>query len=133
MPVSMGVAVRVHVRIGDIGHTITVRQLNSQARHAGEVSWLREFWEHFWGRNNDEPSPERTVEAAWVPMWQSQMITDELISDGIPAKVVEDYGINMLVHSREPMARIFVTEDRKAEAEALIEEILGHPPRHRSV
>ena len=75
----------------------------------------------------------RTVEAAWVPAWQSQMLTDELNASGIPAKVVEDYGINLLVHAREPMARIFVTEDRRAEAESLLEEWLGHPPRHRSV
>jgi len=29
------------------------------------------------------------------------------------------------------MARIFVTEDRKAEARELITEILGHPPGQR--
>lgn len=97
------------------------------------MGWLREFWDHFWGRDDDEPSPERTVEAAWVPQWQSQILADELVASGIPAQAVEDYGINLLVHSREPMARIFVTEDRKAEAEELLEEWLGHPPRHRSV
>lgn len=97
------------------------------------MGWLGEFWEYFWGRGDDEPSGERTVEAAWVPMWQSQMLAAELIAAGIPAQVAEDYGINLLVHSREPMARIFVTDDRLAEAETLIEEIIGHPPRHRSV
>ncbi|MEL6892911.1 MAG: hypothetical protein AAFP84_15045 [Actinomycetota bacterium] len=97
------------------------------------MGWFGEFWDHFWGRDRGDPSPDRTTEAAWVPTWQSQILTDELNASGIPAQVVEDYGINLLVHSREPMARIFVTEDRRAEAEALIEEMIGHPPRHRSV
>jgi len=96
------------------------------------MGWAREFWEHFWGRDR-EPSADRTVEAAWVPMWQSQMLTDELRAAGIPAEAVDDFGLNMLVHSREPMARIFVTEDRKEEAEDVLAEILGHPPKHRSV
>ena len=129
----MRLALSLSARIGGIGHTMTVRQPGCHVRHAVNVGWLREFWEHFWGRSSDDPSAERTVEAAWVPLWQSQIITDELINDGIPARMVEDYGINMLVHSREPMARVFVTEDRRVEAESLIEEILGHPPRHRSV
>lgn len=77
------------------------------------------------------PTYDKTVEAGWVPAWQGQMITDALIEDGIPAVVTEDFNLNLLLHSREPMSRIFVTEDRKAEAEAVIEEILGHPPRHR--
>jgi hypothetical protein len=79
------------------------------------------------------PNPDRTVEAAWVPAWQGQMLTDELIAGEIPAVVVEDFNLNLMMHSREPMARIFVTEDRKAEAESLIEEIIGHPPRHRGL
>lgn len=59
------------------------------------------------------------------------MVTDELVADGIPAVVVEDYNINLTMYAREPMSRIFVTEDRRADAEAVVEEILGHPPRKR--
>lgn len=89
-----------------------------------------------WLLGRDElapPDPERTVEAAWIPTWQGQMITDELIAAGIPAVVVEDFGINLTMYTREPMSRIFVTEDRKAAAEALIAEIIGHEPRHRGL
>ena len=34
--------------------------------------------------------------------------------------MTEDFGVTVTMYSRETMARIFVTEDRKAEAEALI-------------
>ena len=93
---------------------------------------LGQFWDYFW-RNADENTadPDRSAEAAWLPLWQSQMITDELIASGVPAVVTDDFNLNMTMYSREPMARIFVTEDRHAEAIEIIEEILGHPPRHR--
>lgn len=61
------------------------------------------------------------------------MVTDTLIDAGIPAVVSEDFSINLTMYTREPMSRIFVTEDRRDDAEALIEEILGHPPRHRGL
>ena len=44
-----------------------------------------------------------------------------------------DEVIHLGIYSREPMARIFVTEDRKAEAENLIEEFTGVAPRHRKL
>ena len=77
------------------------------------------------------PNPDRTVEAAWVPHWQAQMIVDALVAEGVPAVASEDFAIHLLTDHRGPMARIFVTEDRKAEAQAIIEEILGHPPATR--
>lgn len=73
------------------------------------------------------------MEAGWVPLWQSRMITDELIAQGVPAVVTDDYGINPMMTTSEPMARIFVTEDRRAEAEEIITEFLGHEPRHRGL
>jgi len=79
------------------------------------------------------PDPDRTVEAAWLPSWQGPMVTDALNEQGIPAVVTEDFSINLTMYSREPMCRVFVTEDRQAEAEELIEEIIGHPPRHRGL
>lgn len=92
----------------------------------------RSFWKYFWRSADEETAdPERTVEAAWLPMWQGQMMTDELIASGIPAVVTDDFSLNMTMYSREPMARIFVTEDRAVEAAEIIEEMLGHPPRHR--
>jgi hypothetical protein len=46
--------------------------------------------------------------------------------------MTEDFGVTVSMYQRETMARIFVTEDRKAEAEALITEITGIPPAHRT-
>lgn len=66
-----------------------------------------------------------------MPFWQAQMIVDELVADGIPAVMAEDFGLHLSMYNREAMARIFVTEDRQAEAEALITEITGIPPAHR--
>jgi hypothetical protein len=37
------------------------------------------------------------------------------------------------MNSREPMARVFVTEDRKAEAREVMTDLLGHPPAHRRI
>ena len=86
------------------------------------------------GRDEPKPpNPDRTVEAGWVPAWQSQMICDELNAEGVPAVVTEDYGLNPLMSASEPMARIFVTEDRQAEAQEIITEILGHEPRRRDI
>jgi hypothetical protein len=77
------------------------------------------------------PDAGRTVEAAWVPHWQARMIVDELVAEGIPAVMTEDFSIHLTMYNREPMARIFVTEDRQADARALVGEILGHPPSTR--
>ncbi|MGA9275603.1 hypothetical protein [Ilumatobacter sp.] len=91
-----------------------------------------ELWDWIRGRDPvDPPSPDRTVEAAWLPQWLSRMVTEELVAADIPAVVVDDFNINLTMYTREPMSRIFVTEDRQAEAQQLVEDILGHPPRHR--
>jgi len=76
------------------------------------------------------PDPERTCEAAWLPMWQAQLVLHELWEREIPAVVSEDFTSHLRFGAREPMARIFVMEPRLVEAEAAIEEIIGHPPAH---
>jgi hypothetical protein len=77
------------------------------------------------------PDPERSVEAAWLPMWQAQLVLHELTERDIPAVVSEDHASHMIGMSREPMARIFVMEPLLSVAKAAIEEITGHPPaRH---
>lgn len=92
----------------------------------------RELWDWILGRDPlDPPNPDKTVEAAWLPQWLSRMVTEELVAAGIPAVVVDDFNINLTMYSREPMSRIFVTEDRQAEARELVGEILGHEPRRR--
>ena len=93
---------------------------------------LRSAWHWVFGKHlPNPPDPDRTVEAAWVPFWQARMIADELVASGIPAVMAEDFGLHLTMYSREPMARIFVTEDRKAEAQAVITEITGTPPATR--
>ncbi len=77
------------------------------------------------------PDPDRTVEAAWLPMWQAQLVLHELWERDIPSVVSEDHSSHLIMIAREPMARIFVMEPLLAEAEAAIEEITGAPPAHQ--
>jgi hypothetical protein len=77
------------------------------------------------------PDPDRIVEAAWVPAWQARMMTDELVAAGIPAVTTDDFEMYLTTYTREPMARIFVTEDRAVEARALITDLTGLEPRRR--
>ncbi|MCU0259716.1 MAG: DUF2007 domain-containing protein [Ilumatobacteraceae bacterium] len=76
------------------------------------------------------PDPERTVEAAWLPLWQAQLVLHELWERDIPAVMSEDFTSHLRFGAREPMARIYVMEPRLAAAEAVIEEITGYPPAH---
>lgn len=77
------------------------------------------------------PDPDRTVEAAWLPMWQAHLVLHELVEREVHAVLSEDHTSHMIMMAREPMARIFVMEPELAAAEAVIEEILGFPPAHQ--
>jgi hypothetical protein len=77
------------------------------------------------------PDPERTVEAAWLPLWQAQLVLHELWENDIPAVMSEDHTSHLIMRTRLPMARIFVMEPRLAAAEAVITEVIGHPPAHQ--
>ncbi len=91
---------------------------------------FRGAWHWVFGKHEPKPpNPDRTVEAGWVPQWMAPMIVDELKAQGVPAVTTDDYNLNPYMNSREPMARVFVTEDRKAEAREIMTEILGHRPR----
>lgn len=74
------------------------------------------------------PDPERSTEAAWVPLWQSQLIEAELRADEIHCVVVEDHSSHWTGRSAIPHARIFVMEPDLAAAERVIEEVTGYPP-----
>jgi hypothetical protein len=98
------------------------------------VPTFRSAWHWVFGKHPPrQPDPDRTIEAAWVPQWMAPMVAEELVAQGIPAVSSDDFNINPLLTSREPMARIFVTEDRLAEAREIIAEILGHPPATRDI
>ncbi|HEY5664894.1 MAG TPA: hypothetical protein VIS05_12760 [Ilumatobacter sp.] len=77
------------------------------------------------------PDPERSCEAAWLPIWQAHLVLHELWEREIPSVLSEDHSSHLIMVAREPMARIFVMEPRLAEAEAAITEIIGHPPAHQ--
>ena len=95
---------------------------------------FRGAWHWVFGKHEPKPpNPDRTVEAGWVPQWMAPMIVDELNAQGVPAVTTDDYNLNLYMNSREPMARVFVTEDRKAEAREVMTEILGHPPAQRRI
>ena len=65
-----------------------------------------------------------------VPMWQAQLVIHELWEREIPCVMSEDFTSHLRFGAREPMARIFVMEPRLAEAEGVITEVTGHPPKH---
>lgn len=95
---------------------------------------FRSAWHWVFGKHLPKPpDPDRTVEAGWVPQWMAPMIVEELQAQGIPAVTADDFSLNPMMHSREAMARVFVTEDRQAEAREVITDILGHPPNIRDV
>ena len=95
---------------------------------------FKSAWHWVFGKHEPKPpNPDRTVEAAWLPFWQAQFVTDELVAQGVPAVWNEDFNIHIGVYQREPMARIFVTEDRQAEAEEIVEAVTGLEPRHRKL
>jgi hypothetical protein len=95
---------------------------------------FRSAWHWVFGKHEPKPAdPNRTVEAGWVPQWMAPMIVEELVAQGIPAVTTDDFNLNPYMNSREPMARVFVTEDRKDEAREVITDILGHPPAQRRI
>jgi hypothetical protein len=78
------------------------------------------------------PDPERTVEAAWMPIWQAHLVLHELWERDIPAVLSEDHTSHLIFTAREPMARIFVMEPALAAAVEAIIEITGYPPARQN-
>jgi hypothetical protein len=95
---------------------------------------FRDAWHWVFGKHPPKPpDPDRTVEAGWVPQWMAPMVVEELVAQGIPAVSADDFALNPMMHSREAMARIFVTEDRRVAAREVMTDILGHPPNARDL
>lgn len=93
---------------------------------------FREAWHWVFGKHAPRPpDPQRTVEAGSVPQWMAPMVVEELVGQGIPAVASDDFALNPTMRSMEPMARIFVTEDRRDEAREILTDLLGHPPTTR--
>ena len=90
------------------------------------------LWHWIFGKHLPRPpDPDRTCEAAWLPMWQAQLVLYELWESDIPAVMSEDFTSHLRFGAREPMARIFVTEPRLAAASEVIERVTGYPPAHQ--
>jgi hypothetical protein len=50
------------------------------------------IWNWTFGKHEPRPpDPERSCEAAWLPLWQAQMVLHELLERDIPAVVAEDF------------------------------------------
>ena len=73
-------------------------------------------------------NPDRTVEVAWLPMWQAHLVVHELWEQDVPCVMVEDSTSHLRLASLRPMARIFVMEPRRAPALAVIEQVIGTEP-----
>ena len=71
--------------------------------------------------------------AAWLPLWQAQLVLHELWEQDIPAVMSEDFTSHLRFAAREPMARIFVTETRLDAASKVIEKVTGYPPAHQGI
>jgi hypothetical protein len=74
------------------------------------------------------PRPDRVVEAAWLPLWQAQLVLHALWEQDLPVTMAEDHTSLLRYAAREPMARLFVMEDRRDEVRAAIAEIIGVEP-----
>jgi len=74
------------------------------------------------------PRDDRVVEAAWLPLWQCQLVLHDLWENEVPATMSEDHTSHLRLAAREPMARIFVMEPRLAEAQRVIARCTGHTP-----
>ncbi len=97
---------------------------------------FRSAWNWVFGKHLPKPpNPgQDRAEAGWVPGVAGPRCSPTLLkAEGRPAVWTEDFNLNMGVYNREAMARIFVTEDRKAEAEAIIKDFTGTSPRHRKL
>ena len=72
-------------------------------------------WNWIFGKHPPRPpDPERTVEAAWLPMWQAQLVLHELWEREVPCVVSEDFTSHWRGGSSEPILHIFVMEPRLA-------------------
>ncbi len=74
------------------------------------------------------PNAECSIEAAWLPLWQAQLVLHELWEREIPAVQAEDFTSHLRFGAREPMARLFVMEPRLAEAIEVITSVIGEEP-----
>ena len=87
------------------------------------------FFQWVFGRHEPRPpDADKSIEAAWLPLWQAQLVLHELWERDIPAVQSEDFTSHLRFGSREPMARIFVMEPRLADALDVITSVIGEEP-----
>ncbi len=93
----------------------------------GIRAWLR-------GENvRRTPRDDEMVEVAWLPLWQSHLVSHGLWERGIPNAISEDHTSHLRFAARGPMGRIFVLGIRYEAAVAAATELIGDEPitQHR--
>jgi len=85
------------------------------------------------GTTPRRPGPDETVEVAWLPLWQCQLVLDALWEQDVPAALAEDHTSHLRFASLVPMGRIFVLGFRLDAATAIVTDVIGEPPvtQHR--
>jgi len=87
---------------------------------------LGRLWRWMTDPNPPEVRQDRTVELAWLPLWQAQLVIHELWENGVPCVMVEDFSSHLRMAAMQPMARIFVMEPRRAHALTVVEAVTGN-------
>ena len=79
------------------------------------------------------PGPDETVEVAWLPLWQCQLVLNALWENDVPAVMSEDHTSHLRFAAIEPMARIFVLGFRLEAARKVVTDVIGDDPvtQHR--
>ena len=73
------------------------------------------------------PRPDHVVELAWLPLWKAHLLLHHLWECGIPTTISEDHTSQLRFGAREPMARLYVMEVRRAAALAALAELESTP------
>jgi hypothetical protein len=89
---------------------------------------IRRLWRWMTDPTEPEIKQDRTVEVAWLPLWQAHLVLHELWERDVPCVMVEDSTSHLRLAARGPMARIFVMEPRRARAAEIIELVTGVEP-----
>ena len=75
-----------------------------------------------------EPRPDHVVELAWMPLWKAQLVLHHLWECDIPVTMSEDHTAMLRFGSLEPMAHLYVMEERLEAAQTALAELEASSP-----
>jgi hypothetical protein len=88
------------------------------------MGYRHAVWHWVFGKHPPKPPREdHVVELAWLPLWKAQLLLHHLWECGIPTTMSEDHTSQLRFGAREPMARLYVMEVRRAAAIAALREL----------